>query len=788
MRNEIITDNIVRDFFMQYSDDLIIEQQSSSNPIIDKLLRNASKKGNGKGYPDFIVQYTKDKNFLIVIENKADKCYHESDTRKQYDKYAVDGVLLYASYLSKQFDVLAIAISGTDKDNLKISHYLHLKDEPKAFEYFGDNLLSPKDYYDGLNSSEEKKRQDYDKLLDYTRVLNTKLHKMKIDEAERCILASCILLALRLPHFKSYYPNEDNQAILANRMINDVMDWLEKEKVGTKKIEIIKSKYATIRGMFAQESKNNSLRDLIADMAINIDEFEKTNRYYDVLGQLYVAFLRYANTSNDLGVVLTPTHITDFFAEVAGVNKSSVVFDNCTGTCGFLIAAMSKMIEDANGDVTIEESIRKNQLIGIEKGDKMYCLAASNMAIHGDGKTNIYPESGLDAKIIAEIKNGIKDPKTNKIYKPTIGLLNPPYKADKKNDVEELEFVKWNLEALVEGGTCVAIVPMQCAIAGEKKKKIYALKKELLQKHTLEAVFSMPDELFYNSDKSVVTCIMVFTAHKPHPKGKETFFGYFKDDGFEKRKNLGRIDAHNKWSKIKEEWLYLYRNKKEVVGKSVMHSVTAKDEWCAEVYMETLYSSIQKSLFEDTIRNYINYEIFFNRIFKDVKYAPLCDKKYTLDTNNWKSFQIGDKKLFTIKGSKTTPLKELELAGDGDYPYITTQARNNGVCGFYDISTESGGCFTIDSAVKGYCSWHEEDFSASDHVEKLIPNFKCNNYIAMFLVAIINLEQYRYNYGIKCNQTRIKNMKIKLPVKADNTPDWELMENYIKSLPYSANL
>ena len=788
MRNEIITDNIVRDFFMQYSDDLIIEQQSSSNPIIDKLLRNASKKGDGKGYPDFIVQYTKDKNFLIVIENKADKCYHESDTRKQYDKYAVDGVLLYASYLSKQFDVLAIAISGTDKDNLKISHYLHLKDEPKAFEYFGDNLLSPKDYYDGLNSSEEKKRQDYDKLLDYTRVLNTKLHKMKIDEAERCILASCILLALRLPHFKSYYPNEDNQAILANRMINDVMDWLEKEKVGTKKIEIIKSKYATIRGMFAQESKNNSLRDLIADMAINIDEFEKTNRYYDVLGQLYVAFLRYANTSNDLGVVLTPTHITDFFAEVAGVNKSSVVFDNCTGTCGFLIAAMSKMIEDANGDVTIEESIRKNQLIGIEKGDKMYCLAASNMAIHGDGKTNIYPESGLDAKIIAEIKNGIKDPKTNKIYKPTIGLLNPPYKADKKNDVEELEFVKWNLEALVEGGTCVAIVPMQCAIAGEKKKKIYALKKELLQKHTLEAVLSMPDELFYNSDKSVVTCIMVFTAHKPHPKGKETFFGYFKDDGFEKRKNLGRIDAHNKWSKIKEEWLYLYRNKKEVVGKSVMHSVTAKDEWCAEVYMETLYSSIQKSLFEDTIRNYINYEIFFNRIFKDVKYAPLCDKKYTLDTNNWKSFQIGDKKLFTIKGSKTTPLKELELAGDGDYPYITTQARNNGVCGFYDISTESGGCFTIDSAVKGYCSWHEEDFSASDHVEKLIPNFKCNNYIAMFLVAIINLEQYRYNYGIKCNQTRIKNMKIKLPVKADNTPDGELMENYIKSLPYSANL
>ena len=788
MRNEIITDNIVRDFFKQYSDDIVIEQQSSSNPSIDKLLRTASKKGNGQGYPDFIIQYKKDKNFLIVIEDKAEKRFHESENHKQYDKFAVDGALLYASYLSKQYDVLAIAISGIDKDDLKVSHYLHLKDEPKAFKYFGDKLLSPKDYYCGLNQSEEKKRQDYDKLLDYTRVLNTKLHTMKIDEAERCILASCILLSLRLPHFKSYYPTEDNQAILANRMINDVMDWLEKEKVGAKKIEIIKSKYATIRGMFAQDSEHNALRDLIADMEVNIDEFEKTNRYYDVLGQLYVAFLRYANTSNDLGVVLTPTHITEFFVDVAGVNKSSVVFDNCTGTCGFLIAAMSKMIQDANGDIVVEKSIRTNQLIGIEKGDKMYCLAASNMAIHGDGKTNIYPESGLDPQIIAEIKKGIKDPKTGKIYYPSVGLLNPPYKADKKNDVEELEFVKWNLEALVEGGTCVAIVPMQCAIAGTKKKKIYDLKKALLEKHTLEAVFSMPDELFYNSDKSVVTCIMVFTAHKSHPADKETFFGYFKDDGFEKRKNLGRIDAHGKWSKIKDEWLYLYRNRKEVVGKSVMHKVTAKDEWCAEAYMETQYKNLQKQMFEKSIRDYINYQIHFNRIFTDIKYKPILDGNLTFDTDNWKIFNLGDRRLFAIKGSKTTPLKDLELSGDGDYPYITTQARNNGVCGYYDIFTENGRCFTIDSAVKGFCSWHEEDFSASDHVEKLMPQFQCNNYIAMFILTIINMEQYRYNYGIKCNQSRIKNMKIKLPVDLDGNPDWEFMENYIKSLPYSANL
>ncbi len=611
-RRETITDNIVRDFFIQYSEDVIIEQQSSSNPIIDKLLRHASKKGNGKGYPDFIIQYKKDKNFLIIVEDKADKRYHESDNRRSYEKYAVDGALWYAYNLSKSFDVLAIAISGTNKNDLKISHFLHLKEEPKAFPYFGDMLLSPSNYYNGLNTSEEKKRQDYDKLLDYTRVLNTRLHTMNIDEAERCVLASCILLALRIKNFKDYYKTEDNESILANRMINDVMDWFKKENVGDDKIQVIGSKYASIRGMFASKNENNDLRDLIADMEEHIDSFRKTNRYYDVLGQLYVAFLRYANTSNDLGVVLTPTHIADFFVEIAKVNANSVVFDNCTGTCGFLIAAMSKMMEEAKGDPDIEKSIKSFQLIGIEKGDKMYCLAASNMAIHGDGKTNIYLGNGLDPKLIAGIGAGIKDNKTGKIYRPSVGFLNPPYKADKKNDIEELEFVKWNLMALVEGGTCVAIVPMQCAIAGEKNKKIYNLKKELLQQHTLEAVFSMPDELFYNSDKSVVTCIMVFTAHKPHPEDKETFFGYFKDDGFEKRKKLGRIDVHGKWDKIKKEWLYLYSNRKEVIGKSVMHRVSAKDEWCAEAYMETDYSQLNQSDFVRTVKQYISYNFINN--------------------------------------------------------------------------------------------------------------------------------------------------------------------------------
>jgi len=69
-----------------------------------------------------------------------------------------------------------------------------------------------------------------------------------------------------------------------------------------------------------------------------------------------------------------------------------------------------------------------------------------------------------------------------------------------------------------------------------------------------------------------------------------------------------------------------------------------------------------------------------------------------------------------------------------------------------------------------------------------VPKFEMNSYTALFLQTIINLEQFRYSYGRKFNQTRIKSTKIKLPVNAQNQPDWQFMEDYIKSLPYSASL
>ena len=140
---------------------------------------------------------------------------------------------------------------------------------------------------------------------------------------------------------------------------------------------------------------------------------------------------------------------------------------------------------------------------------------------------------------------------------------------------------------------------MSCAIKDDRDLKI--VKKRILAKHHLKAVLSMPDDLFYPI--GVVTCIMVFEANKTN-KGRKTWFGYFKDDGFEKRKHLGRIDARNRYTGIRKRWIDAYINKEQIAGLSVSKEVGVEDEWCAEAYMETDYSTLCDADFIKKMRDY----------------------------------------------------------------------------------------------------------------------------------------------------------------------------------------
>lgn len=616
MTNERKTENIVRSHFEQFKDILRIEEQSSDNLRIDKLLKTASKKGSGKGKPEFLITFSGNSDLIIVVECKAETTKHESSTKDKFSEYAVDGALLYASYLSKGFDVLAIAVSGEDIAHLKVSHFLKLKNERKAIPIFGNKLLSANDYLDGYLKSPEKFRQDYNSLLGFTKQLNDTLHSYKILENQRSLLISCILIALENKAFKTAYslfgstnekdtPEERRKKVenaskeLADYLVDTVSNELKNANIRGDKLDNLNIQFSFIRTDTSLSTKKDVLKNLIEAIDENINSFIKTHKYYDVLGQLYIEFLRYANSDKGLGIVLTPPHITELFSDLARVNKNSIVYDNCAGTGGFLISAMKKMIADAKGNQVKIKEIKKSQLFGVEYQSHIFALAVSNMYIHQDGKTNIINGSCFDEDIMQAIK----------AKKPTVGFLNPPYKADKKTDTDELEFVFNNLECLVDGGTGIAIVPMQSALA--TSGKVLELKKKLLENHTLEAVLSMPNELFFNSNVNVVSCVMIFTAHKPHSKNKETYFGYYKDDGFVKRKIQGRADIYGKWEKIKNKWVGYYLNKKQEPGFSVNKVIAAHDEWCAEAYMETDYSKLTQEDFLKTIKEYV----LFNELF-----------------------------------------------------------------------------------------------------------------------------------------------------------------------------
>lgn len=772
--NERKTEDIVREHFRQYKKDLIIEEQRSDNPRITKLLSLASKRGPGRGLPEFIIQYKENPDFLILVECKADPAKHESKDHEKYGDYAVDGALLYSSYLSREYDVLAIAVSGETKKTLRVSHFLWLRGGERAISAFGGEFLSPGDYLEKYLSREEKIRQDYEGLVLFSKRLNEQLHTYKIPESNRALLISCVLIALENPAFRKSYKEYKKAKDLAEELVSTAERQLRDSNIEQEKLDVLKNSFSFIIVSPSLAKADGVLRGIITDIDNNINRFKRTHKYHDYLGQLYVEFLRYANSDKGLGIVLTPPHITKFMAELCGVDKNSVVYDNCAGTGGFLVSAMGLMIEDAKDNSNRIKHIKAHQLIGTEQSPYIFALACSNMFIHEDGKTNMFWGSCFDDEVMKKVKE----------IHPNIGLLNPPYKSDKKKDTEELEFVLNNLECLERGGRCAAIVPMSGPLA--QKGKVLQLKKKLLESHTLEAVLSMPDELFFNSDVSVVSCILVFTANIPHPQGKKTFFGYFKHDGFVKRKIKGRIDDCQRWISIRENWIRAYLNKEDIPGLSVNRVVSSEDEWCAEAYMETNYSGLSNDIFAEDILTYTSFELLNKVIMRATSdsYNKNSIKKF--NTNGWKYFDLT--RLFDISASRDE-LMEFLTPSDKT-PYVTSSDGNNGVTAYVEepASNPAGTITANRGGSVGYFFYQPVAYKATPvDVRILSPKFRINVYIGLFLKTILQLERYRFNYSRKMGSDRLAQFKIKLPAIKDE-PDWRFMEDYIKSLPYSASL
>ncbi|EMD1319311.1 restriction endonuclease subunit S [Campylobacter upsaliensis] len=181
---------------------------------------------------------------------------------------------------------------------------------------------------------------------------------------------------------------------------------------------------------------------------------------------------------------------------------------------------------------------------------------------------------------------------------------------------------------------------------------------------------------------------------------------------------------------------------------------------------------------------------FMENYIKSLHYKPLTTKNrpknaLPLNIEKWGEFRLGD--IFECSSTFSLVKSDLDEAygGGGNVPFISRTTFNNGCDGYVEVEAKfitKGNCISIGG--EGiYAFYQKEDFATGTNI-CVLRNEKLNQYVALFVCAVLNHEVYRYSYGRARNLGRVENETIKLPINHKGELDFEFMENYIKSLPY----
>lgn len=558
---------------------------------------------------------------VILVETKDSFSSSKWDPKKIRQQLQ-DYVTYEKEYSGKKIVALLVETKGNGVqtwygDNVIIDEKHRVQKEKKILSF---------DEYENLCFG---KVNDKIKVIDSIQVLNKKLHAAGINEKLRSQFVGTCLLALKYhlsyKGLKDTIDDDGNVKSPQEQVLEGIKRILSGllsksgsiNKAG--KLSILTNKVLDDQDVMTLSYKE--LTDILDYINDNVIPYinDKNTAGQDLLNLFFTTFNKYVGKS-DKNQAFTPDHICSFMSEVVDVNKHSRILDPCCGSGAFLVRAMTDAIDDCDNDDE-RENVKRDQIYGIEYEEGAYGLSSTNMLIHGDGNSNVINASMFDKAKWIEKAN------VNTV------LMNPPYNASKKQCnpdyvkyYEEHEgkkfpksdpskgwhYVKWVADHVSSHTKMAVLLPMQAAIGNNKQIKYF--KSAMLEQYTLEAVFSLPDEMFYPG-ASAVACCMVFDLSQSHEKSnRDTFLGYFKDDKFVKRKGLGRIETTNDsgkslWEITKQEWLDAYRNKREIPGLSVMAKLTDQDEWLAEAFMKTDYTKLQVSDFQQTLNEYLAYLI-----------------------------------------------------------------------------------------------------------------------------------------------------------------------------------
>lgn len=173
---------------------------------------------------------------------------------------------------------------------------------------------------------------------------------------------------------------------------------------------------------------------------------------------------------------------------------------------------------------------------------------------------------------------------------------------------------------------------------------------------------------------------------------------------------------------------------------------------------------------------------------ESIALKPYHKKIIKLNDRKWMPFRYDSNYLFKIERGRGARKKD--IIENGKTPFITSIDTNNGLTGFVDFPPiHSANVITVNrNGSVGEAFYQSKEFCSTEDVHIFNPNFKLNQFVAMFLITLIHKEKFRYSYGRKWGIERMNETIMMLPVNNNNEPDWQFMEDYIKSLPYSNNL
>lgn len=459
-------------------------------------------------------------------------------------KAACEEVEFYAKNNNIDKDVVAISISGQSINSYKSGLFLLIDETYKEIETDG-KLLPIKDI---IKIYRRKKYGENtistDSLKKTIKQLNKDFQKNNIKDTERSLFFAGLMIALKDNTFAKTYRNiqpptkeeNDNSTytlIEAHNLNLSILDAIVRQisnKINNLSKEYNwKDRFSFIKNI---DYPLHEYKKLIEHIEKDIFYPFRMDEKQDILGRAYKIFLSKAGKIDNKNIILTPDHIKTLMIELARLNINDVVIDTCTGSGGFLMEAMEKLVDMARNNSVSIDRIKENQLIGFEIDPTLFALACSNMFLHGDGRTNlIYGSSIVDAKTLSEIKK----------FKPNKCIINPPYENN-----SPIIFTKQALDFIEPNGKLIIIMPTPTL-----NRNVGGLTEEILKIAKLDFVIKMPYSLFSEQGRTVNTSIFGFTK-VPHEKSDKVIFYDMEDDGLVSVQHKGRIDKNGKWNIIKD--------------------------------------------------------------------------------------------------------------------------------------------------------------------------------------------------------------------------------------------